>query len=362
MRRALSLAERAFGRTAPNPLVGAVLVKDGEIVGEGYHRRAGMPHAEVEALRDAGEAARGATAYVTLEPCSHFGRTPPCTHALIDAGVREVVYAAGDPNPLVSGRGVEQLRAAGVAVRNSICHDEATALNRPFFKFIQTKMPFITAKFGMTLDGKIATASGDSKWITNAAAREQGHRLRNVSDAIVVGVGTVLADDPSLTTRLSDTSDVRHPVRVVVDTHARTPVSAKLVSGGLPGRTVLAATEKADESNLDALRAHGVEVWVLPLDSAERVDLTALLHKLGENELVNVMVEGGGTLLGSLLELGQIDRVWAFIAPKIVGGIDAPTPFGGAGIGRLSEAYNLEITSVKQLDGDIWIEGEKKRG
>ena len=357
MRRALALAAQAQGRTSPNPMVGAVLVRDGKIVGEGHTQPAGQAHAEVMALRMAGKRARGATAYVTLEPCSHHGRTPPCTNALIKAGVSKVVYAAGDPNPLVNGRGCAQLRDAGIVVQNTICNAEATALNRPFFKYIQTGLPFVTAKFAMTLDGKIATATGDSQWITNASSRQQGHRLRNVSDAILVGVGTVLADNPRLTTRLADVARVKHPVRIIADTHGRTPLDAAILDPALPGRTILATTELADVRYRQTMVDKGVTVWVLPVLDG-RVDMLALLREIGRNQLVNLMVEGGGAILGSLLQLGQIDRVWAFIAPKLIGGATAPTPFGGNGIPTLRDALQLENIETQLLNNDIWIKGD----
>ncbi|MGB1253904.1 MAG: bifunctional diaminohydroxyphosphoribosylaminopyrimidine deaminase/5-amino-6-(5-phosphoribosylamino)uracil reductase RibD [Candidatus Promineifilaceae bacterium] len=361
MRRALALAQQAEGRTSPNPMVGAVLVRDGEIVGEGHTQPAGQAHAEVMALRMAGERARGATAYVTLEPCSHHGRTPPCTDALIKAGVKKVVYAAGDPNPLVNGRGCAQLREAGVVVQNSLCNAEASVLNRPFFKYIETGLPFVTAKFAMTLDGKIATETGDSQWITNGRSREQGHRLRNVSDAILVGVGTVLADNPRLTTRLADVDLVKHPVRIVADSRGRTPLDAAILDANLPGRTILATTALADEAYRHALAEKGCEVWVLPLGANGHLDMLALLREIGRNQFINLMVEGGGAILGSLLQLGQIDRVWAFIAPKLVGGANAPTPFGGSGIPALRDALQLENVETQLLDNDIWIKANVQR-
>ena len=355
MRRALELARLAEGQTSPNPMVGAVLVKDGEIVGEGFHRKAGLPHAEVEALRMAGELAQGATAYVTLEPCAHHGKTPPCADALIDAGVSRVVYAAADPNPQVNGQGAERMRNAGIQVENSLLNAEAVQLNRPFFKFIRTGLPYVTAKFAMTLDGKIATAAGDSQWITNSASRQIGHQLRNKSDAILVGVGTVLADDPRLTTRLE--GEVNHPTRIVVDSKGRTPLEAKVFDTTV-APTILAVVEGVNEGYLSAVRTKNVTIWQLPADENNQVDLNALLKKMGEHNLMTLMVEGGGTLLGNLLTLGHIDHVWAFIAPKIVGGKDAPTPFSGAGIGKLGDALQLTNIEVNSLDGDIFIKGD----
>src|SRR5262245_4107174 len=257
MRRAFALARQAEGRTSPNPMVGAVIVRDGRIVGEGYHHRAGERHAEAEALGDAGDSARGAAMYVTLEPCAHYGRTPPCADAIIAAGVAKVYYAVSDPNPRVNGNAHAQLEAAGVVVHRGPCEDEARELNRPFFKHVMTGRPFVTAKFAMSLDGKIATSAGDSRWISNEAARRRGHELRNVTDAILVGVGTVLADDPRLTTRLSPLSpqnvegpaDVRHPLRIVADSRGRAPLTAGIFDPALPGKTALATTAAASSAH-----------------------------------------------------------------------------------------------------------------
>lgn len=353
MRRALTLARLAEGQTAPNPLVGAVLVKDGIIVGEGYHRRAGSPHAEVEALQQAGDKAHGATAYVTLEPCAHHGRTPPCSLALASAEVATVYYAVEDPNPLVNGKGHQQMVARGIEVHAGLCREEALKINRPFFKQITTGIPFVTAKFAMSLDGKIATAIGESQWITGELARRQGHRLRQISDAILVGVGTVLADDPRLTTRLDDVTELRHPLRVVVDSDGRTPLTAQILGQG----TLLATTERVNPTYVAQVEALGAELWQLPCDEIGRVDLLALLKRLGQKGILSVMVEGGSTILGRLLELRQIDRVWAFIAPMLIGG-QAPSPFGGAGIAHLQNALRLEQIEIEKLGNDIWLRGE----
>ncbi len=364
MRHALTLAQQAAGRTSPNPLVGAVIVRDGVVVGAGYHTRAGQPHAEIEALRQAAAQARGATVYVTLEPCAHHGRTPPCAAALIEAGVARVHYAVRDPNPAVNGQGDALLQAAGISVHHGLCADEAMAINRPFFKHVQTGLPFVTAKFGMSLDGKIATHTGDAQWITNGRSRQQGHRLRNVSDAILVGVNTVLADDCRLTTRLDDaTADTQHPVRIVVDSTGRTPLTAAIVQPTLPGQTILATTERSAADYRQQMQAQGVTVWVLPTDPGQngRVDLLALLEMIGLHDMLTLMVEGGGTLLGALLAHKQIDRVWAFIAPKIIGGTAAPTPFGGTGFTHLRDALQLTHIETTNLDGDIWLQADVRQ-
>jgi diaminohydroxyphosphoribosylaminopyrimidine deaminase/5-amino-6-(5-phosphoribosylamino)uracil reductase len=381
MRRAFALARRAEGRTSPNPMVGAVIVKDGRVVGEGYHHQAGEPHAEVEALRDAGDSARGATMYVTLEPCAHYGRTPPCVDAIIAAGVAEVYYAVVDPNPLVNGKAHTQLEAAGITARLGLCEDEARELNRPFFKQVTTGRPFVTAKFAMSLDGKIATRAGDSRWISNEAARHRSHELRNVTDAILVGAGTVLVDNPRLTTRLSplstlwgaEPSDVRHPLRIVADSQCRAPLLAEIFDPALPGKTVLATTAAAPSIHCAELTARGVEVWTLPADGNGRVSLPALLDEIGRRGMLTLMVEGGSELLGAFFAEKLVDRVWAFVAPIIIGGQNAPGPVGGSGIEALAQAMRLRQLQVEMIgagasDGpttpqaqarqDLWIRAD----
>lgn len=369
MRRALELARQAEGRTSPNPMVGAVIVNNGCIVGEGYHQRAGAPHAEIEALRAAGEAARGATMYVSLEPCAHYGRTPPCTDALIAAGIAEVYYAIGDPNPRVNGKGHAQLTAAGIRVHHGLCADEAYQLNRAYFKHITTGQPFVTAKFAMSLDGKIATITGQSRWISNPASRQRVHTLRNVTDAVLVGAGTVMADNPSLTTRLTSDQlgsphDIRHPVRIIADSRGRAPLSAKVFDPVLPGQTVLATTAQAPADHRCALAARGVEVWVVPPDEQGRVSLPALLTEIGRRGFTNLLVEGGSELLGALFAARLVDRVWVFIAPVIIGGRDAPGPVGGLGFATLAQAVRLGQFQLEQIATDassapdVWIQAD----
>jgi len=355
MQRALSLARLAQGRTSPNPMVGAVIVKDGRVVGEGYHRRAGGPHAEIHALRQAGEAARGATLYVNLEPCSHYGRTPPCTQAIIAAGIAEVHMAMLDPNPLVNGRGRDQLEAAGIRTYVGQREAEARELNEAFIKYITTGRPFVTAKFAMSLDGKIATHTGQARWITGSEARRWVHQLRDVTDAIMVGVNTVIADDPCLTTRL-EKADVRHPLRVIVDSRGRVPLTAKVLDPDLPGQTLVATTELMPGEMREQLRRWGVEVLVLP-DQGERVSLPHLLDALGKREVTSLLVEGGGTLLASFFEQRLVDKVLAFVAPLIIGGRGAPTPVGGQGVARLSQALRLERVRVEKVGTDVLISG-----
>jgi len=360
MGRALRLAERGRGRTSPNPMVGAVLVKKGvdgmpAIVGEGFHHRAGEPHAEILALRQAGERARGATLYVNLEPCCHHGRTPPCTQALIAAGVAEVHMAMLDPNPRVAGCGQAELEAAGIRTVLGEREAEARALNEVFVHWITTNRPFVIAKFAASLDGKIATRTGDSRWITGPAARHRVHQLRDQVDGILVGVETVIADDPQLTTRL-DWADVRHPLRVILDSTGRVPFSARVLDPALPGQTLIATTDAMPPERRQILKDSGVEVLTLPTDNG-RVDLEALLTALGRREITSLLVEGGGTVLGSFFARGLVNQVLAFVAPIIIGGRDAPTPVGGAGAARIAEAWRLERVEVQRLGPDVLIGG-----
>lgn len=357
MQRALDLARLAEGRTSPNPMVGAVLVKEECIVGEGFHQNAGAPHAEIEALRAAGEAARGATLYVNLEPCAHHGRTPPCTQALIKAGVTKVYYAIGDPNPLVNGKGRAQLETAGIEVHEGLLEERAFQLNLPFFKYIAQGRAFVTAKIAMSLDGKIATYSGESRWISNESSRRRGHELRDISDVIIVGAGTALADDPQLTTRL-DRPDVHHPLRIVADSRGRVPRSAQLFDPSLPGNTILATTAAANPIHCRKLEEIGVDVWSLPPDSHGRVSLPALLDKLGQLGLLTLLVEGGSELLGAFFSGGLVDRLSIFVAPLIIGGQEAPTSIGGPGVEKLENALRLTNLEVEALDGDLCIRGE----
>ncbi|MDR3589790.1 MAG: bifunctional diaminohydroxyphosphoribosylaminopyrimidine deaminase/5-amino-6-(5-phosphoribosylamino)uracil reductase RibD [Negativicutes bacterium] len=351
MLKALELAGRAVGRTSPNPMVGAVIVKDGRVVGEGYHQKAGTPHAEVHALAAAGQEARGATMYVTLEPCCHHGRTGPCSNAVIAAGVRRVVAAMTDPNPKVAGQGLAQLRAAGLAVEEGLLAAEAARLNESFIKWVSTGMPFGVMKTAMTLDGKIATRTGHSKWITGAAARLRVHKLRDSCDAIMVGIRTVLADDPELTTRLPEGG--RNPVRIIVDSQARTPLTAKVASDG-QAPTLIAVAADAPSENIAALKASGAEILVLPRGDTG-VDLRALFKVLGERKLTSVLIEGGATLNAAALAANLVDKVEAYVAPKIIGGAAAPGPVGGQGAETLADVVLLEDAAVETVGEDILI-------
>ncbi len=354
MREALRIARNAEGRTSPNPLVGAVVVKDGKIIAEGWHRQAGTPHAEVHALNMAGELARGATLYVTLEPCSHFGRTPPCANKIIDAGISRVVAAMSDPNPKVAGRGFELLRAAGVAVEVGLLEAQARELNEDFIKWVTRRLPFVTMKFACSLDGKIATVAGESQWISGEASRRFTHHLRDLNDAILIGVGTVLADNPSLTTRLVEG---KNPVRVIVDSRARTPLDSTVVNDK-SARTIIATTTNAPQEKISALKARGVEI--ITAGDAERVDLKLLMQELAEREITSVLVEGGGTIHFAMLKAGLVDKVLAFVAPKIIGGSGALTAVEGAGFEKLSDAVELKNFTASTFGEDILLSGYVK--
>ena len=351
MERALALAERGRGLTSPNPMVGAVVVRDGEVVGEGFHAEAGGPHAEIVALAAAGEGARGATLYVTLEPCNHHGRTPPCTRAIRNAGVTRVVAGAMDPNPHVTGGGAEALRARGIEVAVGARGAAVRAQNRGFFTAMRLGRPHITLKSAMTLDGKIAAQDGSSRWITGVEARGEAHRLRSQSDAVVIGIGTALADDPALDVRL-EMPWPREPWRVVVDSQARLPARARLIGAGRPERALVAVTDAAPPERVAALEAAGATV--MACKSAQgRVDLGDLAARLFARDVLAVLVEGGAELNAGFLEAGLVDRVAIFLAPKLLGGAGAPTPVGGPAR-TLSQALRLARPTVRPL-GDDWL-------
>ncbi|GIX46819.1 MAG: riboflavin biosynthesis protein RibD [Candidatus Tectimicrobiota bacterium] len=354
MRRALALAVRGTGWVSPNPLVGCVIVRGGEIVGEGYHQRFGGPHAEVYALQQAGERARGADLYVNLEPCCHQGKTPPCVEAIVQAGVRRVVVALRDPNPLVNGGGLARLQAAGIAVTLGVCAEEARRLNEAFVKYITTRRPFVILKSAITLDGKIATRTGASRWITGEAARLEAHRLRHAADALMVGIGTVLADDPQLTTRLPDTRGV-NPLRVIVDSRLRLPLAAQVAQVSAERRTLVATTAAATVEKQQQLQAQGVEVVRLPADATGRVDLDALLDHLGSRGLASLLVEGGATLSAALLRRRLVDKVLFFVAPKLIGG-DGLSAIGPCGVETLAQALPLRDLRARQVGADLLLE------
>jgi diaminohydroxyphosphoribosylaminopyrimidine deaminase / 5-amino-6-(5-phosphoribosylamino)uracil reductase len=361
MRQALALAAQARGRTSPNPMVGSVVVKDDQIVGRGYHARAGAPHGEVVALEDAGPLAMGATLYVTLEPCCHYGkRTPPCTKAIISSGVRRVVAAMRDPNPLVCGKGLQELCQAGIEVTVATLEDEAAALNEVFTKYIITKRPFVLLKVAASLDGKIATSTGESRWITNERSRQLVHELRDQVDAVMVGINTVLRDDPLLTTRLPQGGG-KDPIRIIVDSHLRLPPQAKVLTASATARTIIATTPKAPLEKRHQLEDVGAKVLVIETDGSG-VALGSLMQQLGAMQVTSILLEGGGELHASALRAAVVDKVLYFLAPKLIGGRSAPPAIGGEGFAHLSEAVTLDRVQVKQLDEDILIEGYVRRG
>ena len=359
MRNALELATGGAGWVSPNPLVGCVIVRKGEIVGRGYHQRFGGPHAEVHALREAGNRARGATLYVTLEPCCHTGKTPPCTDAILESQVERVIVAMRDPNPRVDGGGLSSLEKAGVEVTVGVCEAAARRLNEAFIKHITTRQPFVTSKSAITLDGKIATRSGSSRWITGEAARAVGHRMRHASDAIMVGIGTASQDDPQLTTRIPG-EPVSNPLRVVVDSRLRLSPRARLAEVAEDRRTLVATTEQAADTKVRALRERGVEVIGLPAQSDGRVDLGTLCKVLGERGVASILVEGGAALTTALLEQRLIDKMVLFVAPKIIGG-DGVSVFGPCGVDSMGQALPMRELKSRSVGNDVMLEAYPAR-
>lgn len=355
MKLALELAKKGLGRTSPNPAVGAVVVKDGEVVGKGFHRRAGEDHAEVVALKEAGEKAEGAELYVTLEPCSHYGKTPPCTQAIIASGIKKVYAAVLDPNPLVSGKGIKRLRECGIEVEVGLLHEEAWEINEAFFHYITKGRPFVALKMAMTLDGKIATRSRDSKWVTGEKAREFVHRLRNTYDAVLVGIGTVLADDPMLNVRLEE-KDVRDPVRLIVDGFLEIPEESRIVKTAQKQKTIIYTSRKAQREKVQTLEGLGVEVVEVG-EEADSLPLEAVLLDLAQRGIMSVLVEGGSRINGYLWDRRLVDKVYWFIAPRICGGEKALSPIGGWGVERMEDAVYLQKTRVTRRGEDILIVG-----
>lgn len=354
MHLALDLAESVRGQTSPNPPVGAVVVKDGRIVGMGAHLSSGEAHAEVHALQMAGEKARGATLYVTLEPCSHQGKTPPCSQLIIQCGVSRVVIAQVDVNDKVSGRGIEMLKAAGLEVTLGILEKEAKEKTEHFFHFIQRKRPYVFMKVATSLDGKIATSSGESQWITGEEARKDVHQYRHRSDAILVGVETVIKDDPALTTRLDIGGS--HPIRVVLDTHLRTPIDAQLVRDGV-APTIIFVGSKVPQKRIEEFQERRfVEVVQL---ATEEILLEDVVTRLGEKDVMTLFVEGGARVNDSFLRSGLIDEFILYMAPKLIGGENAPTAVGGRGIESLADVLDLTIVSVERLGQDIKLIAKK---
>jgi diaminohydroxyphosphoribosylaminopyrimidine deaminase/5-amino-6-(5-phosphoribosylamino)uracil reductase len=357
MRLALQLASSAKGRTNPNPLVGAVIVKEGRIIGMGAHLKAGEPHAEVHAFRMAGDAAEGATLYVTLEPCSHHGRTPPCSDLIVRSKVKKVFIAMEDPNPMVAGRGTARLREHGIEVEVGLLFKEAYRLNERFIHNMLTSRPFVVVKTAMTLDGKIAAHTGDSRWITGSASREAVHRLRDEVDGILIGIGTVLADDPELTTRLP--AGGRNPIRVILDSNLRIPETARVLDT-TEAQTWIVTGPEASVEKAERLRARGVEV--ISVEKGESgLDLDVMLHTLYAKGITHLLVEGGASVNGALLEAGLINKVVAFVAPKLIGGAEAPTPYGGVGFAKMSQAVGLRDVTVETYGDDLCIIGYPER-
>ena len=353
MRLAMQLAGNAIGRTSPNPLVGAVIVKDNRVVGCGWHRKAGTPHAEVHALNQAGELAQGADVYVTLEPCAHYGKTPPCAKALVEAKVKNVYGGLLDVNPKVAGKGFKILEDAGIHVEYGFLQDELRKQNEVFFKWIEHKKPFVVLKAAMTLDGKIATATGQSKWITNETSRAYGYKLRDIYDGIMVGINTVIEDKPMLTARVDGG---KNPIRIVVDSNLKIDINANVVQDK-SAKTIVATTDKADKDKILKLQAQNVDVIVVDKDENDKVDIEKLLNILGQQNICSILVEGGATLSGSFVAKKLVDKVYFFIAPKIIGGKEAKTPVAGTGILNLQEALALKDIQIEKLEEDILIIG-----
>ncbi len=355
MQKALALALKAKGQTFPNPLVGALVVKDGRIIGKGYHKKAGLPHAEVEAIEDAGKKAKGAMLYVSLEPCTHYGRTPPCVDKILESGIKKVFAGMVDPNPLNNGKGIKLLQEHGVEVEVGFCEDKARKINQPFMKCITKKMPFITVKVGQSLDGKIATKNGDSKWITSDKTRAFAHSLRRFYDGVMVGVNTVIRDDPFLVSECPE-----HPItRIIADSHLSTSAKANLFQKPDP---VIIATlreslgQETENRNLLAREAKILEVR----ENNGQLNLYDLFKKLARLGITNVLVEGGGSLIGSLFDCNLVDKILFFIAPKIIGGKDSISSVMGKGISRIDRAVKLKDVRIQKIGEDMLIEGAVK--
>jgi len=368
MARALYLAQLGEGRTSPNPMVGAVVVKDGEIIGEGYHQQYGGPHAEVFALEEAGEEAPGAEIYVTLEPCSHYGKTPPCAQKVIDSGIKRAVVAMVDPNPEVAGRGIKMLREAGIEVEVGLFQEEAQVLNESFLKYIQSDYPFIYLKKAQTLDGYIASRSGDSKWITNSKARLEGHKLRHRVDAIMVGIGTVLADNPSLTARLEEKEGL-DPLRIILDPLLKIPLDAKIINQDSKADTLIITSTDFPPTGAAAslkkkeklLKKEKVEIISYENGKDNYFEIKKILKDLHDREIGSILVEGGAKLSHTFLKEDLVDKFYYFIAPKIYGGSDGIASFCGSGPKLMSDSVDLKIIKQKNLGDNLFLIAERKR-
>ncbi|WP_420848215.1 bifunctional diaminohydroxyphosphoribosylaminopyrimidine deaminase/5-amino-6-(5-phosphoribosylamino)uracil reductase RibD [Natranaerofaba carboxydovora] len=361
MEKGLELAIKGWGKTNPNPLVGAVIVKDDRVIGEGFHEVFGGQHAEVVAINDAGDEAKGSTIYVTLEPCSHYGKTPPCVEKIIEAKIGEVVIARKDPNENVSGKGIKRLKDAGIKVKIGVKEKEAKILNDIFEKYIQTKRPFVILKWAMSLDGKIASHTGDSKWITNDKAREDVHLWRARTACIMVGIQTVIKDDPMLTCR-HPLYTYHHPVRIVLDSELKIPLDSNLVSTAKEIPTIVATTNKAPEAKKEKLNYKGVEIITCSCkypekEGEEQVDIEKLLNLLGTKGYDSILIEGGQGVHGKFVDLKLADKVICYIGSKVVGGVSAITSVGGAGTSKIKDALELCDMDVRMFDGDIRVTG-----
>jgi diaminohydroxyphosphoribosylaminopyrimidine deaminase/5-amino-6-(5-phosphoribosylamino)uracil reductase len=355
MKLALGLARRGLGRTSPNPAVGAVIVKNGRVIGKGYHERAGFDHAEVRAIKSARGKTAGSTLYVNLEPCDHFGKTPPCTEVIIKSGIKRVVAAMRDPNPLNNGKGFKRLREAGISVTSGILADEAVRLNEAFIKYITTGSPFVTVKTAQSLDGKIAAKTGDSRWITGERSRRYVHELRRNADAVLVGANTVIRDDPLLTSR-TGRGEERQPIKIIVDSGLKISDAAKIFGRHSPAKVILATTKKAPRSKIDKFKKMGCDILILK-EKNGKVDMRKMIKALGKKGITNVLVEGGGELIGSLADERLVDKFLFFISPKIIGGRDAKGPVGGEGVRKISHALILKNIRYKNFGDDLLIEG-----
>jgi diaminohydroxyphosphoribosylaminopyrimidine deaminase/5-amino-6-(5-phosphoribosylamino)uracil reductase len=360
MRKVLKLAEKGVGATNPNPLVGAIIVKDGKIIAKGYHKAFGLAHAEVDAINNAKERLVGSTLYVNLEPCSHYGKTPPCAKAIIEAGIKNVVIAMIDPNPFVKWNGVKMLKNAGIDITVGVFEQEARKLNEIFIKYITKKMPFVIMKSAMTLDGKISSISGNSKWISCEESRNYAHQLRNRVSAIMVGINTVIADNPSLTTRLNE-KNCKDPIRVIIDSKGRIPLDSNVINSSSNAGVILATTNQIEPEKEKALNDKGVTIIKTDYDNSG-VNLVQVMKELYNLGIDSVLLEGGGTINAAALSVGIVDKVIMFIAPKIIGGKSALTPVEGVGIELIDDAIKLDDISICKIGSDILVEGYVNKG
>ena len=354
MQQALKLASQAKGDTSPNPLVGAVIVKNNKVISQGYHHYAGGNHAEINAIEQAGYEVEGATMYVNLEPCTHYGKTPPCSNAIIKAGLKRVVIAMKDPNPKIAGAGIERLKKAGIEVEVGILEEKAKKLNEVFIKYITTDQPFVILKNAMTLDGKIATKTGDSKWISGQESRELVHQLRDQVDAILVGIGTVLADNPRLTTRLPN-GQGSDPIRIVLDSELNIPIDANLVTQKSTAQTIVITNYNTDQNKKEELISHGVQI--IELGDSKQINLQKLLTELAHEEITSLLVEGGSEINSSFWEAELVDKLYLFIASKIIGGLDAVPVVGGTGVKKIKDGIAIKNKKIKEVGEDLLVLG-----